>query len=663
MPFTKFTNLDFDQIKSQIKSYLRANSNFKDFDFEGSNFSVLIDTLAYNTYITAFNSNMIVNESFLDSATLRENVVSLARNIGYVPRSRSAAKAQISFTINTTSTTPTLTLAAGLVCIGASENQTITFSIPSSITTTVNNGVATFNNIDVFQGTYLSKQFLVDGSLDQRFLLDNSFIDSSTIVVNVTGPNETGIGREYSLANNILNIDATSETYLIQEVQDEKYELLFGDGYFGKKLENGTIITATYIITDGVGGNGSSTFSYSGRVLDSLDNPVVPTNNILITTNQSAQNGGDIESVDSIKYFAPRIYASQYRAVTARDYEAIIQSIYPNTESVAVVGGEELDPPEFGQVLISIKPKNGDFVSDFDKQNIQSKLKNYSLSGINQKIIDLKVLFVEIDSAVYYNSSQVSNVNDIKSKVTSVLNTFSTSNINKFGGRFKYSKLGQIIDNADTSITSNITRVIIRRNMKVLLNQSAQYELCYGNAFKKNVGGFNIKSTGFTVANQSGTLYFTDVPNSDNKMGTLSVVKESSTANEFIVVIKSAGSVDYEKGEIIVNTLNITSTAQPNNIIEIQAFPDSNDVIGLKDLYLSFSVADSTINMVKDTISSGEQISGVGYKTTSSYLNGSLKRGDTSTTSATLLTSTTSSSTMNTTTTTSSGTSSSGGGY
>ena len=663
MPFTKFTNLDFDQIKSQIKSYLRANSNFKDFDFEGSNFSVLIDTFAYNTYITAFNSNMIVNESFLDSATLRENVVSLARNIGYVPRSRSAAKAQISFTINTTSTTPTLTLAAGLVCIGASENQTITFSIPSSITTTVNNGVATFNNIDVFQGTYLSKQFLVDGSLDQRFLLDNSFIDSSTIVVNVTGPNETGIGREYSLANNILNIDATSETYLIQEVQDEKYELLFGDGYFGKKLENGTIITATYIITDGVGGNGSSTFSYSGRVLDSLDNPVVPTNNILITTNQSAQNGGDIESVDSIKYFAPRIYASQYRAVTARDYEAIIQSIYPNTESVAVVGGEELDPPEFGQVLISIKPKNGDFVSDFDKQNIQSKLKNYSLSGINQKIIDLKVLFVEIDSAVYYNSSQVSNVSDIKSKVTSVLNTFSTSNINKFGGRFKYSKLGQIIDNADTSITSNITRVIIRRNMKVLLNQSAQYELCYGNAFKKNAGGFNIKSTGFTVANQSGTLYFTDVPNSDNKMGTLSVVKESSTANEFIVIIKSAGSVDYEKGEIIVNTLNITSTAQPNNIIEIQAFPDSNDVIGLKDLYLSFSVADSTINMVKDTISSGEQISGVGYKTTSSYLNGSLKRGDTSTTSATLLTSTTSSSTMNTTTTTSSGTSSSGGGY
>ena len=660
MPFTKFTNLDFDQIKSQIKSYLRANSDFKDFDFDGSNFSVLIDTLAYNTYITAFNSNMVVNESFLDSATLRENVVSLARNIGYVPRSRSAAKAEISFSVNTTSNTPTLTLAAGLVCVGATENTTVMFSIPSSITTTVNNGVASFNNIEVSQGTFLSKQFLVDGSLDQRFILDNSFIDSSTIVVRVQGPNETTLGREYSRSSNILNIDSTSEIYLLQEVQDEKYELLFGDGYFGKKLENGAVVTATYIITDGKAGNGSSVFSYSGRVLDSDNNPVVPTNNITITTNQSAANGGDIESVDSIKYFAPRIYASQYRAVTARDYEAIIQSIYPNTESVAVVGGEELDPPEFGQVLISIKPKNGDFVSDFDKQNIQSKLKNYALSGINQKIIDLKVLYVEIDSAIYYNSSQVSNVNGVKSKVVNVLNTFSTSNINKFGGRFKYSKLGQIIDGSDSSITSNITRVIIRRNMKCLLNQSAQYELCYGNTFKKNAGGFNIKSTGFTLANQRGTLYFTDVPNETGDMGVLSVVRESSESNEFTVVVKSAGTIDYKKGEIIVNTLTITSTVAANDVIEIQAFPDSNDIIGLKDLYLSFSVADSTINMVKDTISSGEQISGVGYKTTSSYLNGSLKRGDTSTATATISTSTT---TTSTTTSTSSGSTSSGGGY
>jgi hypothetical protein len=625
MPFTKFTNLDFDQIRAQIKDYLRANSNFTDFDFEGSNFSVLIDTLAYNTYITAFNSNMIVNESFLDSATLRENVVSLARNIGYVPRSRSAAKANVSFSVTTSSDTPTLTLQAGLVCVGQTNETSYIFSIPEDITTTVNSGTASFTGIDVLQGTYVKNVFTVDGSLDQRFILNNSFIDSSTIVVKVKGIADTGEGREYSLVNNILNIDSTSEIFLLQEVQDEKYEILFGDGYFGKKLENGAVVTVSYIITDGKDGNGASSFAFSGRVVDSLNNVVVPTNTVTVTTVSRASNGGDIESIDSIKYFAPRIYSSQYRAVTARDYEAIIQSIYPNTESVAVVGGEELDPPQYGNVIISIKPKNGDYVSDFDKQTILSKLKNYSLSGINQQIIDLKVLYVEIDSAVYYNPSQVTNVNSLKTSITSILNTFSTSNINKFGGRFKYSKLCQTIDNADNAITSNITRVIIRRNLKALINQSAQYELCFGNTFHYSPEGFNIKSTGFTLAGRTGTFYLTDTPGT-NGTGVISIVKESTSAGKNIIEVKSAGTVNYTTGEINLNTLNITSTVKENNIIEIQAYPESNDVIGLKDLYLSFSVADSKINMIKDTITSGEQISGVGYKTTSSYLNGELKR-------------------------------------
>ena len=626
MPFTKFTNLDFDQIRTSIKEYLRANSNFTDFDFEGSNFSVLIDTLAYNTYINAFNANMVVNESFLDSATLRENVVSLARNIGYVPRSRNAAKATVSLSAQTTSASDTLTLQAGLVCVGTSENSNYIFSVPESITTTINSGVANFNNITIYQGTYLKKQFVVDGSLDQRFVLDNSFIDTSTIVVKVKGLSDSGEGREYSRVDNILNINKNSEIYLIQEVQDEKYELLFGDGYFGKKLENGAIITVSYIITDGEDGNGAANFSFSGRFLDSLSNTVIPTNTISVTTVNAAANGSAIESVDSIKYFAPRIYASQHRAVTTRDYEAIIQQIYPNTESVSVVGGEELDPPEFGNVVISIKPKNGDFVSDFDKQTILTKLKDYSLSGINQRITDLKVLYVEIDSGVYYNSSQVTNVNALKTKVSSVLNTFARANINQFGGRFKYSKLCQTIDNADNAITSNITRVIIRRNLKALINQSAQYELCYGNKFHINKEGFNIKSTGFTLAGRIGTFYFTDVPGSGDK-GVISIVKDINETGKYEVIVKSAGTVDYTKGEIILNTLNITSTAVANNIVEIQAFPESNDIIGLKDLYLSFSVADSTINMVKDTITSGEQISGVGYKVTSSYLNGELKRG------------------------------------
>ena len=628
MPITKFTNLDFDQIKVQIKDYLRANSNFTDFDFEGSNFSILIDTLAYNTYITAFNSNMTVNESFLDSATLRENVVSLARNIGYVPRSRVAAKAEISFSVTIADTqTSTLDLEAGLVCVGSSNDTNYVFSVPERIVTTVDsNQNATFSNITVHQGTFLEKSFVVDGSLDQRFILDNPYIDSSTIVVRIReSSNDVSEGREYQVSDNILNIDTTSEVYFLQEVQDEKYELLFGDGFFGKKLDTGNVIDVSYIITDGKDGNGASNFTFSGRFRDDQGKIEIPTNSIEITTSQNAINGADIESVDSIKYFAPRIYSSQYRAVTSRDYEAIIQNIYPNTESVSVVGGEELDPPQFGNGLISIKPKNGDYISDFDRNTILSKLKQYSLSGINQKITDLKVLFVEIDSAVYYDTTKVTNIENLKSRITSTLSTYRSSTINKFGGRFKYSKVCQLIDGSDTAITSNITRIRIRRNLKALISTYAQYELCYGNKFHYSTEGFNIKSTGFKIAGSNDICYFTDTPRDDGT-GVISIVKEALEDDKNTVITKSAGTVDYVKGEIIINTVNITSTVEPNNIIEIQAVPESNDVIGLSDLYLDFSVSKSAINMIKDTITSGEQISGIGYKTTSSYLNGELKR-------------------------------------
>jgi hypothetical protein len=640
MPFTKFTNLDFDQIKTSIKDYLRANSDFTDFDFEGSNFSVLIDTLAYNTYITAFNSNMVVNESFLDSATLRENVVSLARNIGYTPRSRTAARAHVTISVPTSATSPTLTLQAGLVCVGTANESTYTFSIPENVSTTINGGVATFGTtaspIEIYQGTFLTKQFVVDGSLDQRFILDNSFIDTSSIVVYVKGPSDSGLGREYQKVDNIIRIERTSEIYLLQEVQDEKYELLFGDGIFGKKLENSSVITVTYIITDGKDGNGPSEFSFSGTFRDSSSNPVIPAGSVTLTTVQGAMNGGEIEPVSSIKYFAPRLYSAQYRAVTSRDYEAIIQQIYPNTESVSVVGGEELSPPQFGKVLISIKPKNGDFISDFDKETILSKLKQYSLTGINQEIIDLKILYVEIDSSIYYNSPQVSNVSGLKATAVDALNTYASSvDLNKFGGRFKYSKILQIIDNADRSITSNITKVRIRRNLKALVNQFAQYELCYGNKFHINSQGYNIKSTGFYISGNTDLVYFTDVPNKTSTgtldgsgRGVLSVVKRMNDG-EYRVIIASAGTIDYANGEIIINTINITSTEKENNIIEVQAYPESNDVVGLSDLYLSFSISDSTINMVKDVISSGEDISGVTFTRdyyTSSYSNGELER-------------------------------------
>jgi len=652
MPVTQFTNLDFDQIKAQIKNYLSANSNFKDFDFEGSNFAILIDTLAYNTYINAFNANLVANESFLDSATLRENVVSLARNIGYVPRSNTAAKASITFSVeidDAASQVPFVTLKPGLVAVGQANQSTYRFSIPEAISAIVENvtnedgsvsRVATFgtqtNPITTYQGTLVENTFLVMTNQDQRFILDNPQIDSSTITVFVSKNNTSGLGRQFRKIDNILNLSKDSEIFLIQEIQDEKFEILFGDGFFGKKLENNNQIIARYIVTDGAKGNGAQAFDFQGTIIDQNGATKIPKKNVSITTINGAVNGSDLENINSIKYLAPRMYSAQYRAVTPRDYEAIISQIYPATESVAVVGGEEMDPPQFGTVRISIKPKNGTYVSDFDKQFIKNELKNYAIAGINSKIVDLKVLYVEIDSTVYYNTSQVSTPDTLKTKITNALTTYSnTVDINKFGGRFKHSKTVQLIDRVHNGITSNITKVRIRRDLKALLNQFAQYELCFGNRFFINPEGYNIKSTGFKIIGHEKVVYLTDVPNKDVKgnldgsmKGVLSIVSQDENST-FKIVAKSVGTVDYKKGEILINTINIVSTVAANDVVEIQAFPDSNDVIGLKDLYLSFDVSNSKINMVKDVIASGEDVSGIVFSRdyyTSSYSNGELAR-------------------------------------
>ena len=647
MPFTQFTSLDFDDIKAQIRDFLRANSDFSDFDFEGSNFSVLIDTLAYNTYINSFNANLVANEAYLDSATVRENVVSLARNIGYVPRSKTAATATIRLgDINvgpTNDSTPKfLSLRPGLVCVGNSQNTTFRFSTPDSIVSSrvKDIGGTSFAQFDdpitVFEGTYLTRTYRIDASTTQRFIIDSPDIDSSTLRVFVSGPADASLGRKYRMIDNILNIDKNSEVFLAQEVQDQKYEILFGDGFFGRKLEDSSIVTASYIVTDGSTGNGAANFSFQGSFTKSDNTLFTPTDTISLTTVSNASNGDEAEDVSSIKYYAPRLYSAQYRAVTPRDYEAIIGTIFPQTESVAVVGGEELDPPQFGKVQISIKPKNGTFVSDFDKSQIKNKLKSYAIAGINSEIVDLKLLYVEIDSNIYYNPSQVDSAANLRSAVIAGLNRYAENvELNKFGGRFKYSKVSTLIDRIDNGITSNITKVIVRRDLKALLNQFAQYELCFGNRFNINPAGFNIKSTGFTINGFNEVAYLTDVPkktasgNLDgSNQGTLSVVSKNNK-NQQRVLIKDAGLVDYKKGEVIINTINITSTVSENNIIEVQAFPESNDVVGLKDLYLNFDVSKSTINTVKDVIASGEDVSGVVFQRdyyTSSYSNGDLER-------------------------------------
>tara|TARA_B100001250_G_scaffold107339_1_gene90528 strand:+ start:1589 stop:3508 length:1920 start_codon:yes stop_codon:yes gene_type:complete len=638
MPVTKFTNLDFDQIKSQIRSYLRANSEFTDFDYEGSNMSILIDILAYNTYISAFNSNMVVNESFLDSATLRENVVSLARNIGYVPRSRKSAQAIVNFDFKFNGNSNSVKLRKGLVAVGAQNNTSFTFSIPEDLTVaspvdagsnvTINPPrTASFRNITIYQGTLLKKYFTVNGSLEQRFLLDNSFIDTESIRVFVRKSGSTS-GLEYSRIDNITSINEQSNIYLIQEIKDEKYELMFGDGLFGKKLDNGDVIEVTYIITDGKDGNDGKYFSFSADAVDDAGSPLSATVTPAVSTVQTAKGGGEIEDIDSIKYIAPRVYSSQYRAVTTKDYEAIVQSIFPDAESVSVIGGEELDPPEYGTVVLSIKPRNATYLSDFSKIQILDRLKKYSVAGINQRIVDLKILYVELDISAYFNSNVYSNSSGLQSQVSDALTTYGkNTNLNAFGGRFKYSEVAKIIDETNKAITSNITKVTLRRDLKPVFNAFTQYELCFGNAFRVVTEGKNIKSTGFTIEGNVNTVYLTDLPHADGKTGDIAIIQLTEySGEEPPVIVPSAGTVDYVKGEVIINTINITGTTLGSGLIEIQAYPESNDIIGLKDLYLQLDMSNTKINMVKDTISSGQQISGIGYKVTSSYSNGTLTR-------------------------------------
>ena len=414
MSFNQFTNLDFSDLKAQIKDYLRTSSKFTDFDFEGSNFSALIDLLAYNSYITSYNTNMTVNEVFLDSATLRENVVSLARNIGYVPKSKRAAQSKISFTVDMSATAArTVTLLSGQVALGSVVNGNYIFSVPDNVIVPVQNGFASFEELPIYEGIYLTSTFIVDTSQpNQRFILPNINIDTTTIRVTVSD----AVDEVYTAFTNVLNVDKTSKIFLIQEIADEKYEIRFGDNIVGKKPKNGSRIEVSYIITNGSLGNGASNFTFSGLLRDNDGLSVTTQISAPITVTKSA-DGDEIESLDSIKFIAPRIYASQFRAVTSNDYKALIPTIYSNVDSVSTYGGEELDPPEYGKVFISIKPKNGTFLSQVTKRDILRSLKQYSIAGIKPEIVDLSYLYIEVDSTVYYNLNFTTGSQVVKSKV------------------------------------------------------------------------------------------------------------------------------------------------------------------------------------------------------------------------------------------------------
>jgi len=643
MPLANFSNLNFDEVKTTLQEYLKSNSNFTDYDFEGSNLSSILDVLAYNTYITSYNANMISNEVFIDSATLRENVVALARNIGYIPRSRKASRASINFSVEPGITPPptTITLKKGpVVSTNQFGGQSYTFGITKDISKPVIDGVAYFYDVDVFEGTVIDQSFPYStDNINQRFILSNAGIDLSTLEVYIRPSATSSLLSNYTRQDSLFDsstgstITGKSLIYYIQEIEDEQYEIIFGDGIFGKALENGNIVEVSYMISSGPDANGVSNMSFSGKCTynrNAVENTV--TSGISLVTADIPSSGGEaIESVDSVKKYAPQIYGTQNRALTANDYEILIPNkIYPETESISVYGGEDLVPPQYGKVFISIKPKTGDFVSNSIKENIKRDLKKYSVAGIVPQILDLKYLFIETNSNVYYNVNLARNVANVSSLIKSNIDKYAdSSELNKYGARFKYSKFLKIIDQSHEAISSNITTVQIRRDLRIAENQFAEYAIDFGNRFHiSSMEGYNIRSCGFKVLDIVDTVYLFDVPDTDKKKGKLSLftLPGAGNAGPAQVVRRNIGVIDYIKGRITLNPINIVSGKSKDNvqILEISAIPESNDVIGLQDLYLQLDK--SNVDMIVDQIISGADPSGSTYTVTPSYNQGSIVR-------------------------------------
>tara|TARA_R100000030_G_scaffold83001_1_gene65916 strand:+ start:141 stop:2075 length:1935 start_codon:yes stop_codon:yes gene_type:complete len=638
MSLINFSTLDFDQIKSTLREVLRTNTDFTDYDFEGSNLSSIIDLLAYNTYINSYNANMVANEVFIDSATLRENVVALAKNIGYTPRSRKASRCIIDFFVDlddVPSSPPSVTLKAGPVAASTNQfgNQSYVFNVLEDTTVPVFDSRAVFENLEVIEGTKVTQSFTYSSQNPlQRFVLSNPGIDTDTILVQVKPTDTSTIKVKYDLTNSLIDskvndvINGSSTIYFLQEVEDERYEIIFGDGIFGRALNDGNVIEVSYLVCDGPNANRVSQFNFSGRLVylqDSVENTI--TSGISLISTQTPSTGGTaIESVASIKKYAPQVYGTQDRAITANDYEVLIPNkIYPEAESISVFGGEELVPPRFGKVFISIKPRNGDFVSQGIKENIKRQLRKYSVTGIVPEILDLKYLYIMTDSKVYYNTRKITDVAAVTSTVQNNIQAYADSaELNKYGTRFKYSKFLGIIDQSHQSITSNLTSIQMRRDLRLATNQFAEYAIDFGNHMHvQSMNGYNIKSSPFRVLDITDDVYLFDEPN-DTKTGVISLYSLQGPGSTTPVVRRrNVGAINYMTGRITLNPINIVSGKNKDDIqiMEIFAVPHSNDVIGLQDLYLQLD--SSNVEMIVDEISSGSDPSGSTYRSSSSYVD------------------------------------------
>ena len=600
MPYTQVNNLDFADIKTALKDYMRAQSDFTDYDFEGSVLTNMLDVLAYNTYYTAFNTNMVVNELFLDSSTLRDNVVSLAKQLGYTPKSITAPKAVVDLSVTFSNLAPeAVVFEAGSGFITNYDGSLYRFVIAEDYRTEVSNKVATWTNIPIYEGSLINTRTVVQNVVsDQKFVIDNSSADTNTIRVKVYASASSTVYDTYEQANNILEIGSTDKVFFVNEIEDEGYELFFGDGVIGRKLEDGEVVDISYVTTNGDATNGVKTFRFNGVLRDDNGNKIShPFGVTDLTTVENATGGAAIESIDKIKFNAPKFFGSQNRAVTGNDYKAIVRNLYPAVSDIIVFGGEDQVPPAYGKVFLSVKPTDATTLSAFTKNDLSTNLKKYTVASVRPEFVDPSILYVELNSDIYYSSTKTKLLPaEIAAASTSAIQEYlKSSGTEKFNGKFRYSKFISVIDGADRSINSNETDIVMRKDFIAQINSSAYYEVCYQNPFLIDCDNPVVWSTGMiTFEFPNYTSYLED------RKGKLVLYRLDSLTGEKILLDDSVGTVNYEEGEVEMFNFTILKGSFSDNRIELRVKPANKDIEVKREAYLDVDVSQSKFVAYKE---------------------------------------------------------------
>mgnify|MGYP001486051195 FL=1 len=611
----EISQLNFDQIKANLKQYLSNQNTFKDYDFEGSGMAVLLDLLAYNTHYLSYNANIAANEMFIDTADLRPSIVSLAKALGYTPNSVRSPVADINVVVNG-ATGATLTMNAGTQFTTTVDNVNYNFVTIGSNTISPIDGVYTFSNLKVYEGTYVSYNYTANTTdVDQKFLINSENADTTTLTVQVQESATDTTTNTYTRATSITELDSDSKVYFLQESDDGKFEVYFGDGVVGKAIANGNIVILKYVVTNKTAANGATSFALSGNIGGNT--------NVTITVNSNAANGSEAETKDSIKFKAPKSYAAQDRAVTVNDYKVKVEEIYANSRSVSAWGGEDNDTPFYGRVYIAIQPNTGSTITDTNKTDIVTQLKKFSVASVTPVIVDPETTNILLTSNIKYDEKQTTKTaNEIKTLVTAAVTNYNTNTLQKFDSVLRYSKLLEIIDDANTSILSNITTLKLRKSFTPTLSTSTNYTVNFSNALYNPHSGHNtsaggiLSSTGFKIDGDTNVYFFDDD-------GQGNVRRYYLVGSVRTYVDNTAGTITYSSGAVAINALTMASIENirgaASSVIELTVTPSSNDIVPVRAQVIDIDVANSTFTVQADTLVGGSANAGIGYTTTSSY--------------------------------------------